>query len=135
MAETSEKKWYESSNFWTDVVMIVGVVLVGFPSEAGISSIAAIFALIAGAKAIREGIKAGTKADWKGAINNSNFWNYLAAVVVAIVPGIPVELFGSVETAAQNLISGNLQGALIAGFSIFTILYNWLKKKPAAVKV
>ena len=132
---TEEKKWYQSSNFWTNVVMIAGVLMVGFPVEAGIGSVAAIFAIFAGGKAIREYLKTGPKVNWLDALKNSNFWNYIATILVAIVPGIPTEVIDASQDVAENLISGNWQAGLIAAFSLFNILFNIFKKKPEVPQV
>lgn len=126
--EGTEKKWWQSSNFWTDIIMILAVIFVGFPEQAGISGVAAVFGILAAFKAIRQYFNTGPKPDFKKAIKDSNFWNYIATAAVAIIPGIPVELFDHAESIAVNIIDGNWQGVLVALFSIGTILFNLFKK-------
>lgn len=133
---TAVKKWWQSSNFWTDIIMIIAAVFVGFPTEDGTAGVTAIFALIGAGKAIREFLKSGVKPSILKPLQDSNFWNYVATVAVAIIPSIPIEIFDSLQIIASNLIGGNWQGAIVAAFSLVTILYNLLKKSsPQTVPV
>lgn len=129
--EGTGKKFWQSSNFWTDIIMILAIVFVGFPQEAGIGGVAAIFGILAAGKAVREYLATGPKPAWKEALKNSNFWNYLATAAVAIVPGLPPEIFNSTEEITKNLIDENWQGAIVAAFSLITILYNVFKKSSS----
>ena len=131
VSTTEGKKWWQSSNFWTDVIMIAAIVFVGFPTEAGISGVAAIFAIVASGKAVRAWLATGPKPDIRKALKDSNFWNYLATAAVAIIPGLPAELFDSAETITRNLIDGTWQGAIAAAISLITILYNLFKDKKS----
>lgn len=123
----------ESSNLWTNIVMIIAGLFVGFPTEAGLSGVAAIFALLASGKAIRTYLKESAKVDWKSALQNSNLWNYIGVVVVAVIPNLPAGIMESLQEIARNAIGGNWQGVVIAVFSLATILYNIFKKQPENV--
>lgn len=102
---------------------------VGFPEEAATSGIEYLFAFLASGKALREYFKRKPEVDAGAAVNNSNWWNYIATIAVAIGPNIPLELFDSLQDAAVAAISSNWQGILVALFSIATIIYNLVQSK------
>lgn len=120
------KKFWQSTNFWTAVLLAVGALFVGFPEGAARDTVAALFALIASSGIIRNFVKEGVGFDWKQ-IKTANFWNYVATAITAIVPQIPAELFSRLQELATHLVGGNWQGILVSVFSIATILYHLVK--------
>lgn len=116
-----------SENLWSAIVLILTAVFIGFPTEAGLGAENLIVGLLASAKAFVTWIKSGIKTK-PAILQDSNFWNYLAAAAVAIIPGLPAELFDQAEVVVQNLISGNWQAALIAGISLLTIIIKVFRK-------
>ena len=127
MTNLQTKKWYQSTNFWTAVLLAIGGLFVGFPEEAGVSMIGQIFALIGSVGIMRNFFKSSPKPDFKK-IGEVNFWNYIAAIATAIVPGVlPDELFIRLQELAESLLNGNWQGVITAIFSIATILYYLIK--------
>lgn len=124
---TTDKKFYESANFWTAVVLAFGGLVVGFPADQAGETVAALFATIAGAMGIRERVK-GATIDWKSWLQSVNTWNYIGAAVVAAIPAIPLELFDRLRVLAVAAIGGNWQGILTALFSIGTIIYYLTQK-------
>lgn len=126
-----ELKFWQGTNFWIALVLAFGGLVVGFPEGDARNAVAAIFAAIASAGAIREKIK-GAKIDWKAWLSSTNTWNYLAAAITAALPMIPVDLFARLGDLARAAIGGNWQGIVTAFFSIATILY-YIFRKPATV--
>lgn len=125
----------KSSNFWTAVVLAVGGLFVGFQPELGSGLVVQVFGLLASAKAVREYFKQDVVVDAGGAVNNSNWWNYIAVIVTSFIPSLPGEFFDSLQNVMTELINGNWQGVLVALFSLATILYNLFqskKKEPSA---
>lgn len=133
--QTETKKWYQSANFWTAIVLAAGGIFVGFPESDARNIVAALFGLISGGMLIREKLK-GLKSDWKTWLRSANTWNYIATAVVAVVPSIPAELFTALRNLADAALGGNWQGVAAAAFSIATILYYLLRPKTptAALK-
>lgn len=129
---TANKKFYESANFWTAVVLAFGGLVVGFPEGQAAETVSYLFATIAGAMGIRERLKNAT-IDWKSWLTSTNTWNYIGAAAVAIVPNIPMDLFTRLRDLADAAIGGNWQGILTAMFSIGTIIYYLVKPKTPAV--
>jgi hypothetical protein len=129
--ENQEKKFWQSSNFW--IILMTGVIggfFVGFPREAVSDGIAAIFVLIYSGAIMRDAFST-MKFDWKKAIGDKNWWNYLSGIVVSILPLIPVEVFQQLADIAQHAIGGNWQGVLVGVFGLLTILYHiFIKKEP-----
>jgi hypothetical protein len=126
---TNKKKWWQSSNFWTAVVLVIGGFFVGFPEVAGTEAVAGVFALIAVGKTLHNYFKTAA-FDWRSWLDDANFWNYLATVVVAVFPTLPSGAIENLETAVRSAIGGNWQGLIIALFSLGTILYKTLKPQP-----
>jgi len=127
------KKWYQSSNFWTAVVLLIGGAFVGFPEEIGTQAVGLIFALIAGGKTLQNFFD-NAKFNAKLWLSDANFWNYFGAIIVALVPTLPTETILHLETAVTSAIGGNWQGMIIALFSLGTILYKMLKPEPVPVE-
>ena len=131
MSATTNTPFWQGTNFWTTVVLLIGGLFIGFPQGEAQATMGYIFSALAGAFAIRERLKAST-IDWKQWLGNTNTWAYLGTIVTAIVPILPVELFQHLGTIAQAAIGGNYQGILVGLFSAIPIIYNlFLKPKPA----
>jgi hypothetical protein len=125
----------KSSNFWTAVVLAIGGLFAGFNPEVGTDLVIKIFGLLASAKVLREYFKTKPALEPGKAVNNSNWWNYIATIVTAFIPAIPLPIFDHLQELMVNLINGNWQASLVALFSISTILYNLFqskKKEPEA---
>lgn len=132
MANTqSSTKWWGSSGFWNGLVLAVSGLFVGFPTGAASDAVSAIFALVTSGMAIRSGLS-GKHPDWRAWLANKNTWNYLGATIVAILPTVPVGLFQEIGNAVSAALGGNWQGILVAVFSIGTMIYYWLRPKPAS---
>lgn len=124
-----QNPFYTSSNFWTFVVLTIGALFVGFPEGAAKETVSAVFALIAAGKGLQEWIKNRPAFKPATAINQSNFWGYLATAVTAAVPIIPLEAFDYLQDAIAAAIGGNWQGIFTALIGLATIVYNLVKPK------
>ncbi len=120
----ADKKWWQSSNFWTNVVLLLSGLFVGFPQGEATNAIAAIFALVVSGKMIYNWVKAGVKIDFAGWISNSNNKTYLAALITAIFPLFPGTVFDPLWQALQALFSQNWQGFLVAILTLVNIIWN-----------
>lgn len=127
MSDTVNVKFWQGTNFWTALVLLVGGFFVGFPQGEASGAVAGIFAVVATVFGIREKVK-GT-VPFKEWLSSSNTWNYIGAAVVAILPSIPLELFSTLKDIMQAAVGGNWQGIAVGVFSLATILYNLFKKK------
>lgn len=127
-----EFKFWQGTNFWIALVLAIGGMFVGFPENEAKTFVVAVFALIGAAGAVREKVK-DLQIDWRAWLASKNTWNYLATVITAIFPFIPVDLFARLSDLFQSLMGGNWQGVVTAVFSIATMLYYiFVKPKPAA---
>jgi len=135
MKSQPTKPFWQSANFWTAVVLVIGGLFVGFPAEAAENTVLNIFTLIAGSMGIREWLKGKPKLDPEKAVNRSNWWNYLATVVISIFPNLPPEILTQLEEAVGSAIAGNWQGLIVAVFSIATILYNLFQQRKKEEKL
>ncbi len=123
----NKTKFWQGTNFWVALVLAIGGLFVGFPEGEAHNIVAAIFAVIAGAGAIREKVKGGV--DVKAWVSSKNTWNYIAAAVTAAIPMIPADLFSRLHELATAAIGGNWQGIVTASFSIATMIY-YIFRKP-----
>ena len=116
-----QKKFWQSTNFWTAVVLLVGSVWVGFPEGAAGQAVGAVFALVASGAIIRNFVKSAGKPNLLQALMSSNFWAQLGTVVVSVLPLIPAQAITDLETIVQSILGGNWQGAIVAAFSLIKI--------------
>lgn len=124
-------KFWQGTNFWIALVLAVGGLFVGFPQGEARDIVAAVFALIGAAGAIREKVK-DLQIDWRAWLGSKNTWNYIATVFVSIFPMLPADLFARLADLFNALLGGNWQGVVTAVFSIATMLYYIFVKKPTA---
>ena len=131
------KKFWQSSNFWTNIVLLIGALFVGFPEDAGQEIVLQLFALISGGQMLRNFFKKEGTFDWKQ-VTTVNFWNYLAAIILSITQlNLPPEFFDGLREVVEGIINKDWQVVVRAVFSIATMLYYIFvqKKTPSdAVK-
>lgn len=124
------KKPWEGTNFYVNIISLLLGGYIGFNQAMAEDLVGAVFGVIAAGFSIRNLVKTG-KYDWKKWFSDSNFYAYLSAIITAIWPMLPGELFSSFEELMQNLLSGNWQAAVIAGVYFINVLWK-LVFKPAA---
>lgn len=121
-ADEPAKPFWQSTNFYIALILAVGGLFVGFPEDAARELVGQVFALIASGAAIRNWAKNAGKPVI-ARLGGANFWNYVATVVLALVPAFPPEMFDALQQLAANVIGQNWQGVIMAVFSIATIVY------------
>ena len=124
----------QGTNFWVSIVLFIGGLFAGFPSDLAAETVEYWVAGIAGIFAVREKLK-DAKIDWRAWIGNTNTWAYLGTFVTALVPVIPAQLFTDLASLAQSALGGNWQGILVSLFSIGTIIFHLLRPKAPSPAV
>jgi hypothetical protein len=136
---TQPKKWWQSTNFWNNLVLLIGagVVALGgaaFPENEATGMVGGVFALLAGGNILRTYFKnLNLQGKFGDLIKSPNFIASMLTLLVGIIPALPVEAIQDLTEAIQG---GNLQAILIAAFNLVNILYHIIIKprlaKPAA---
>lgn len=133
MSNTQPVKFYQGTNFWVSVVLFIGGLFVGFPTDMATETVEYWVAGIAGIFAVREKLK-DVQIDWRAWLQNPNTWAYLGTVITSLLPVIPVDLFTDLAELAQSILGGNWQGVLVSLFAIGTMLFHLLRPKVAAAR-
>lgn len=141
MSNLIKKNFWQSSNFWTYTVVLIGSLMVGFSNIEGVinETIASIFGLIASAGIIRNFVKDGIGWNWSRIWDGTgNFWGYLAMLLGTIFAiEIPPEALEYIERIISEIVSGepNLSAILNAVISLVIILVNLFKTYTGGKKV
>lgn len=123
--ETLKEKFF-STNFILAVLLLVGGLFVGFPKGEAEKVVASLFTLIGSVGAFRVFFKTAEFSPIKW-IQDSNTWNYLATIFIALFPVLTPEVFTALRAAIEAGMGGNWQGILTALISLATILWNVFK--------
>jgi len=123
------KKWWQSSNFWTNIVLFLSGLFVGFPQGEAATAVASVFALIASGKLLYNYFKSGVKFDFKSWAGNLNNRGYLATLIVSIFPAFNSELLSPVWDAMRALLDQNWQGLLVAVITFVNMIWNISRPK------
>jgi hypothetical protein len=126
------KQFYQSSNFWQSLVMIIGGLFVGFPAEAAGTIVLQIFEISSGGSLIRNWLKSPGKPDFKNFIKDSNTWQYLSVLLIGIFPALPGDLIEEIGQAAQAAIGNNWQLLFASAVAAFNIILKLIRKNAAA---
>ena len=105
----NEKKFWLSSNFYVNLIAIIGGLFAGWQTELGQEIVTQFIGIIASGKLVQEFIKSKPKFDAKEAVNRSNWWSYISMIIVSIVPTFSPEAVDSLRELTQNLVNGNFQ--------------------------
>jgi len=124
-----EKKWYQSSNFWTAAIMVVAGAFVGFSQEMAGTAVGAVFGIVAVGKSLHNYFKSA-EIDLKGWIMDSNFVNYALIVITTFIPAFDPQLLQKLQQLTGAIFDGDVSGVIAAVFSLATILYNIFKPTP-----
>lgn len=127
-----KKQFWQSTNFWTAIVLLIGGFFVGFPNETGSEGVALVFALLAVVNTLRNYLK-DAAIDARKWVQDANFWNYFTTIAVSIFPALPVDAIEAVRQIAVGAVGSNWQGVIVGVFSLATILYKIFStpKEPA----
>lgn len=119
-----------STNFIMAVVLLIGGLFVGFPQGEAQKVVGSIFALIGSAGALRVFFKTAelNPVEW---IKNSNTWNYISTIFIALFPVLTPDFFAAVKAIVEQALGGNWQGILTSLISLATIIWNIFKNSQA----
>lgn len=133
MSNVMDKKFWQSSNFWTNLALAVGAAFValggtGFPDDAATKLVAGVFAVFAAGSILRNYFKNVQLSGKLGDLfKSSNFIAALLTMLAGALPWLPVE---ALQELFDAILAGNLQAILIASFNIVNIIYHlFLKPK------
>lgn len=129
MSTQQKVAFWQGTNFWISLVLAAGGLFVGFPEGEARNLVGGVFALIGTAGVFREKLKGLARVSWGDWIKSANTWNYIAAIVVSIVPTLPADLFARLRELIDAILGGNWQGIITALFSIGTMLYYIFRPK------
>ena len=127
------KKWYQSSNFWNQVVLLVASALLAlnfeFPVEAGKEIVGALFSLFAGGNIVYHVFRdQDVRGKFTDIFKSSNFWANALTVVVSIFPMLPIS---DMQQMVDAILAGRLELILVAAFNLLNVLYKlFFKKTP-----
>lgn len=121
--EGIKKDWWQSSNFWTAVVMIIAGSFVGFTEEMAQTAVGAVFGIVAAGKALHNYFKSA-EVDVKSWVLNSNFLNYALIVISTFTAAVSPQALDKVQQLVESIFEGDISGILAAGFSVLTVVWN-----------
>lgn len=120
------KDSFFSTNFILAVVLLFGGLFVGFPEGEARTLVAGLFTVIGSVGAFRVFFKNAEFSPRKW-ITNSNTWNYLSTIFIALFPVLTPEFFPAAKNVLDAALTGNFQGILTALISLGTIVWNIFK--------
>jgi len=121
------KKFWQSSNFWTSIVLAIGGLWAGFSPEMGTELVAGLFGVVASGKAAHNFFKNEGVFD-KTQLWSVNFWSYLSVAITTLVPiALPDELFTGIRELIGAIAEGNWSAVLTAIFTLATTIYYLVK--------
>lgn len=108
------------------LVLLLGGLFVGFPEGEANKVVSSLFALIGSVGAFRVFFKNAElqPIEW---IKNTNTWNYISTVFIALFPVLTPEIFQAVRVVIEQGMGGNWQGIFTALISLGTIIWNIFK--------
>ena len=115
------KEAVKGTNFWFSLVLLFGGLFIGFPENEARNAVSALFAVISSIFFFR-GFFKNAIFDVKNWLNDANTWNYIAAILISIIPNFPEDIVPSIGELIRAIHEGNTQGILIALFSLITII-------------
>lgn len=136
--KTTLKKWWQSSNFWNQIVTLAAAIFVAlggveFPTEDAQQIVSGAFAIFAGGNILYHYFKdMEIRGGIKDVLRSSNFWTNAATIVISFAPWFPIDALQELITA---ILDSNLQAILVAGFNAVNIILKLVKsrgeEKPA----
>jgi ABC-type Mn2+/Zn2+ transport system permease subunit len=117
-----EKKFWQSSGFWTTVILLFATGYTSFTTEIGNQIAGGIIAIFAFGAAAYRLVKDG-KFDFKKWRNSQNVWNYLATLVAMLFGEGFVNLIPALQELVQAIGEKNLPAIFAALFSLGTLIF------------
>lgn len=121
------KRFWEGTNFWFALIM-VGLSFFGGGENVAQALVSAAVGLIGAFAVVREFIVNAKFKGWKETLGEVNVWNYLAAIVLTILPQA-TDLVPALQGVYDALISGNWGLVISRCIALFTIIYYLAVKK------
>lgn len=129
MSNSTTPKFWEGTNFWFALLMVVLSFFGGGESTAQ-ALVTAGFGVVAAIGAFRQFLVGAKWQGFKATLSEPNTWNYLAGVVLTIVPQA-TDLVPALQGVYDALIGGNWGLVISRGIALLTIIYYLFVKKPA----
>ncbi|MEM9930916.1 MAG: hypothetical protein AAF840_13930 [Bacteroidota bacterium] len=122
------KKFYEGTNFWVALTLLVAGAWTGFNTETGNAITSFVIASFGAVFAVRQMIKTPRRSlqEWW---RSNNTKNYLGAILVAVFGEGATQLIPLLNDLLEAIQVGNITGILTALLSFATILY-YLIRNP-----
>lgn len=124
-----QKKFWQSSNFWTNIALFFGSLFIGFPAEAASETVYSVFSAIAGAGIVRNFLKDASPSIQQ--IKTKNFWAYLLSIVASIFPAIgafPESFAQDLQQLTTALFNQNWQSAILQLIAVVNVVAHLLQK-------
>lgn len=132
MSNTQTTKWWQGTNFYIALIMVVGGLWTGVQESDVKTLVSGVFGVIASAGLLREKLKGSEHIPVKDWIKSKNTWNYIAIAVIQVIPAIPAELFARLNEIASAAIDKNWTAFISAVLSAATIIYFWVRGNQTA---
>lgn len=132
MKTTSSKKWWQSSNFWNQIVTLAAAIFVAlggveFPTEDAQQIVSGAFAIFAGGNILYHYFKdLKIRGGIKDVLRSSNFWTNAATIVISFAPWFPIDALQELIIA---ILDGQLQAIMVAGFNMINIVLKLVRSK------
>lgn len=121
-AELPIKKFWQSTNFWFNAVLLTVGLFIGFQEELVNQTISVIIELIAVGGLLRDAFK-GAKIDWSR-IKNPNWWAYLGAMLSTVFTfELPANLLPTIQQLLEAIAGKNFNGIITAVITLVSIAY------------
>lgn len=122
-AAAAETKWWDGTNFWVAALVFIGS-LWGISHEEIAPAVSAVVGIAGTVFAFRERIKS-TVVNWGQWIKSANTWNYLVAVLAAVIPNVPAGLGDRLSDVVGAIAGKNWANLITALFSLGTVIFFW----------
>lgn len=123
-----QKKWWQSSGFWTAFILLIASLWTGYSAEVGDTLTKAILAISAGGFAIFRLVKE-SEIDFGKWIKSGNTINYIVTIVAMIAGEQFVDLVPSVQDLVQAIMAKDFPAIFAALFSLGTIIFYLVTNK------
>lgn len=122
------QKFYQGTNFWIALFILVGSFF-GAPESLAQQTVMAVVGLIAAGGAVRQFLPNAKFDSVKARLSDPNTWNYIVSFAATL--GIPKleELIPPLHELSDALIAGNWGMIVSRGVSLLTIVYYLFVKK------
>lgn len=130
MAETTNQqpqKFYEGTNFWFALLMVI-LSFFGGGENVAQALVTAGFGVVAAIGVFRQFLVGAKWKGLKGTLAEPNTWNYIAGVVLTILPQA-TDLVPALHGVYDALITGNWGLVISRGIALLTIIYYLFVKK------